>query len=273
MSYSPLNFVPSHKKRFIRGCTIIFGVGLMVFSVMKSNSSENQTLWIVDNSLSMTVEDMPSSSGIIDSRLNLAKKIIKNGSTLLNEKQAIMSVAYWAKLEVPMTDDLWILSDVTSGINPIIRWGGSTISTPLEMIRIVYGDLPNLRIFWLTDGEFSDSGSTYSGKLDTSRITFIGLGSRSGWPIPMGYDSDGKPKYKEVENKRITSIRDDASLNMVAKMLGAKVVFLDSEKNIDLSFIIDNSVSFEKNISIYIFIGWLFIAIWLMIPRYNYFFK
>lgn len=273
MSYSPLNFAASHKKRFIRGCTLILGMGFIGFSLIESNSSETQTLWIVDNSLSMMVEDIATDNDIIDSRLSFAKKIIEKGSTLIPGKQAIMSVAYWAKLEVPMTDNLGVVSDVVNGINPIMRWGGSTISTPLEMIRIIYGDLPNLHIFWLTDGEFSDSGSTYSGKLDTSSITFVGLGTKAGWPIPLGYDAQGKPRYKEVDGQKIISIRDDASLNRVTKTLGANVLFFDSNKDMNLDFIHQKSETSQESLSLYMIIGWLLITIWLMIPRYNYFFK
>lgn len=248
-------------------------MGLMGFSLINSNSSQDQTLWIIDNSLSMMVEDIATESGVIDSRLSFAKKIIEKGSNLTPGKQAIMSVAYGAKLEVPMTDNLGIVSDVVNGINPIIRWGGSTISTPLEMIRIIYWDLPNLQIFWLTDGEFSDSGSTYSWKLDTSRITFVGLGAKAGWPIPLGYDAQGKPRYKEVDSRRIISIRDDESLLRVTKTLGANVIFFDSNKDLNLDFITKNTISTKKSLSLYMIIGWFLVVIWLMIPRYNYFFK
>jgi hypothetical protein len=39
-----------------------------------------KTLWIIDNSLSMAVEDIPSSSsGMMMNRLDLAKKLVLSG--------------------------------------------------------------------------------------------------------------------------------------------------------------------------------------------------
>ena len=54
------------------------------------------------------------------------------------------------------------------------------VSLPLETIRLIYGDIPHLRIIWLTDGEFVDSGSTLSGFLLSPEITYIGIGTRLG---------------------------------------------------------------------------------------------
>ena len=91
-----------------------------------------------------------------------------------------MTAAYGAKLELPMTSDRLTLSDVVSGITVLTRGGGSTVTTPLETIRLIYDTLPHLSIMWITDGEFSDSGSTLSGFTTRPDITFIGLGTRSG---------------------------------------------------------------------------------------------
>ena len=79
-----------------------------------------------------------------------------------------------------MTSDRSILSDVVSGMTVLAHGGGSTVVTPLETIRLIYSTLPHLSIIWITDGEFSDSGSTLSGFTTRPDITFIGVGTRSG---------------------------------------------------------------------------------------------
>ena len=52
--------------------------------------------------------------------------------------------------------------------------------TPLETARLVYGNTPHLHIIWITDGEFSDSGSLLSGLPTDTTIAFIGVGTRAG---------------------------------------------------------------------------------------------
>lgn len=79
-----------------------------------------------------------------------------------------------------MTDDRGMFSDIVHGITVQAHGGGSSISTPLEMIRLIYGSRSHLSIIWITDGEFSDSGSTLSGWTTTPDITLIGVGTRSG---------------------------------------------------------------------------------------------
>lgn len=79
-----------------------------------------------------------------------------------------------------MTDNHNVFTEVVNGINLLSYGGGSMISSPLELIRIVYGTTSNLHIIWITDGEFSDSGATFSGFTMIPDMTFIGVGSRAG---------------------------------------------------------------------------------------------
>ncbi len=95
-------------------------------------------------------------------------------------EQAIMTAAYGAKLELPMTDDRAIIRDIVGGITVLSRGGGSSVATPLETIRLIYGSTPHLSIIWITDGEFTDSGATLSGFITLPNIIFLGVGTRSG---------------------------------------------------------------------------------------------
>jgi hypothetical protein len=91
-----------------------------------------------------------------------------------------MTAAGGARLELPMTDDKEVFVDTVHGIIVQDRGDGSSVSTPLEMIRLIYGSTSHLSIIWITDGEFSDSGSTLSGWMIPPDITLIGVGTRTG---------------------------------------------------------------------------------------------
>jgi hypothetical protein len=79
-----------------------------------------------------------------------------------------------------MTDNTLTLSDVVHGINIESHGGGSSISTPLEMIRLIYGNTTqHLSIVWVTDGEFSDTLETLSGWVTPPTILLIGVGTRT----------------------------------------------------------------------------------------------
>jgi hypothetical protein len=69
----------------------------------------------------MAVTDISSPSGVMFSRLDLAKQIIASGSYMIPGEHAIMSVAYGAKLETPFARDMSALRDIVAGINPIYQ--------------------------------------------------------------------------------------------------------------------------------------------------------
>ncbi len=271
MTLLPTNFILSPRRRFIRGLFIIVGICMMLYSFFsKQDTGEDHTLWVIDNSLSMAVSDIHTQSGIMISRLELAKQFISRVSSQIPGEQAIMSAAYAARLELPMTDDQWIISNVAHGITTLSRWGGSMVSLPLETIRLVYGNISHLRIIWLTDGEFIDSGSTLSGFLLPPDITYIGIGTQLGWPILLGYNADGHPRYKESGWKQVNSIRDDMTLKRISWLQDAYLILLDSDEFPDMGSIIGLSFQKDHNISIIMLLGVFLTIIWLMYPRYIY---
>lgn len=95
----------------------------MGYSFLHTLSLSNipKTLWVIDNSLSMTVTDIKTSSDRMISRLDLAKMIIKQKSDKILGEQAIMTAAQGARLELPMTDDRLAIENVVQGITPIER--------------------------------------------------------------------------------------------------------------------------------------------------------
>ena len=66
----------------------------MVFGFFQSfDTGSDRTLWVIDNSLSMAVEDIHIGSGALLSRLDRAKQIVASGSDMRSGEQAIMSAA------------------------------------------------------------------------------------------------------------------------------------------------------------------------------------
>lgn len=236
------------------------------------DSGTNKTLWVIDNSLSMVVTDITTESGVMISRLDFAKQIINRHSSLIEWEQAIMSSAYGAKLEIPMTDNHATFLDILQGISPIANGGGSILAHPIDTIRLLYGNIRNLHIIWITDGEFSDSGSTLSGFLSVPSILFVWVGTRSWWPILEWYNNDWYPRYKESAWQKVNSIRDDLRLQSISSSLWASLILLDSEKSIDMSVLFKNTHT-DYWYLYFTGMGILCILFWLMLPRYHYYFK
>lgn len=271
MADVPKNFLISPRKRFIRGFCIILGIlFLIVWFWNRLNTWEQNTLWIIDNSLSMAVTDIHSQTWITISRLDLAKQLIAFESNYMIGNQAIMTAANGARLELPMTQDQQIFSDVLNGIQILTRWWGSSLATPLETIRLIYGSTPNLHIIWLTDGEFSDSGSTLSGFSTSPSITFVGIGTPLGWPILEWYNTEWLPRYKESQGVQVISIRDDKKLKNISKILDAKLIQRDTSSQWVWNLIQGKNIEPSKNISFSLIFWFLLLIIGFLFPRYQY---
>lgn len=272
MSYFPTNFIISPRNRFIRGTLIIIGIIFLglYYWWMSDNSDNQKTLWVVDNSLSMWVHDINTLSGIMISRLDLAKSIILQSSKYIPWEQGIMTVAQWARLELPMNHDTIAFKNVVDGITPILRWWGSSLTTPFDMIKLIYGNTPQLHIIWITDGEFSDSWATLSGYTNNPGITFIGVGTHIWWSIPLWYNPDGSPKYKESDWIRVNSSRNDILLTSISESIDAKYIKYDSTSQNNLNTLYSQQSWSSKWISIYMIIWICFIVSWLVFPRYQY---
>ncbi len=272
MYFLPSNFLLSPRRQLVRFLFIVSGMILIGFDFLSNLDWEtDKTLWIIDNSLSMAVTDIHTESGVMLSRLNFAKQIITSNSANISGEQAIMTAAYGARLELPMTDDRWAFLNVTQGIGIIKNGGGSMVSSPLETVRLLYGKTRNLHIVWITDGEFSDSGATLSGFLSVPNISFIWVGSRSGWPILEWYTNEWYPRYKESYWQRVNSIRDDLKLQTISSAIWASLKLLDSAKSELVPIASFNQTTVTDYLYIRL-IGIICILCWLMLPKYHYHF-
>lgn len=218
----------------------------------------------------MTVVDIHTKTGMVISRLDLAKQIAINVSSKIYGEQALMTVNNWAKLELPLTKNNAIFQEITQGITPLFRGGWSSIVTPIEIIRLIYGEVPNLHIIWITDGEFFDSWSTLSGFIVPPNITFIGVGTIAGGPILEWYTPDGFPKYKQSQGEKINSIRDDKKLKKSAQLLDADIFLRDDNLLTDIQSLTQKDKS-TGNTNSWLLIFWFLLTIvWFVFPRYQY---
>ncbi len=256
----PTNFSVSLRSQSISFILIISGLICVIFAFARGlDKPSDRILYVMDNSLSMAVTDISGGSGVLISRLDFAKQMIASLSRVLWGEQAVMTAALWARLEVPMTDSSTSISDVIWGINVESHAGGSSISTPLEMIRLIYGNTPHLSIVWFTDGEFSDSVATLSGWTSSPTIVFIWVGTRAGWPILLGYDSDGRPRYKESDGKKVNSVRDADRLLVISESIGADLILSEWARDDIIESIAKNKNS--NTIPPYLTLWWVLLIV------------
>ena len=74
----------SYRRYIIGSLVLLIGLSLLVYRyfIIDESSSDTRTLWIVDTSLSMMVEDISGSdTGMVMSRLDLAKRLVSEGVT------------------------------------------------------------------------------------------------------------------------------------------------------------------------------------------------
>ncbi len=74
----------SYRRYLISSLAVLIGLSLLIYRyfIVDGASSDMRTLWIVDTSLSMMVEDIGGSeTGMVMSRLDLAKRLVSDGLT------------------------------------------------------------------------------------------------------------------------------------------------------------------------------------------------
>jgi hypothetical protein len=102
-----VNFSHSFSRILLRACFLNIGFCTIIFGIFfhSQPSGERETLWIVDTSLSMAVEDITHSQHLSSSRLDLAKALIASGVVHIPGQHALMTFSDIARLQVPLTSD------------------------------------------------------------------------------------------------------------------------------------------------------------------------
>jgi von Willebrand factor type A domain len=124
----------------LRAILMLAGFCLVGYSILVPvvPASDQRTLWIVDTSLSMTVEDITDSHSITHSRLDLAQALIASGAEAIPGMHALMTFSDIARLQIPFTRDVSFFTLVTESLTPHIYGLGTDIPTVLQSIEDIY---------------------------------------------------------------------------------------------------------------------------------------
>ena len=253
----------SYKRYSIGSALILIGLFFFGYSIaLTPTSTPKKTLWIVDISLSMGVEDIVESGSILHSRLDLAKAIIDGGIRQRWWEHAIIGYARSAWVLAPFSSDRAFLTSVVSGIQPIDIYGWSDISAAFLLVRSLYGGLGTpIEMILLSDGGSSTSIDTITDLPERSSLTIIGIGTQKWGKIPLGYDLDGERRYKYFEKKEITIPYEQDILKTLIKRYGASYIRKDywdiSSIGSDFFITIDPSIYRMFGIA-FLLIGYIF---------------
>ncbi len=233
----PMQYTLFSHRRFLLSLFIgLIGIGVFGVYFVKQvpTTSSEETLWVVDNSLSMAVEDIHDRGNTSSrSRLDLARSIVMSGVTLIPGKHAIITYARNAWILAPFTSDIPTLGSTLSHIEPILENGGSDINAAFALINTLYTtNNHQINIILLTDG-----GDTGSGALPSlppgATLRIIGIGTNAWWPIPLGYDAAGQRRYKIYENKEITVPYDPVHIDRIVQGYHAAIERIQSLETVD----------------------------------------
>ncbi len=209
-----------------------------MYSIFRGTSypGSGDTLWIIDSSLSMGIEDMsPSEKNQIESRFSTAKSIIEEGIMKIPGRHGIIVYADSAGIASPLSQDLDHLREVTKGLTIVDVYGGSDLGSALSLVQSVYlSNSISPHIIILTDGGLSPSIPLPDLPSDT-RITLLALGSESGGKIPLGYNAAWERRYKYYEGKQIIVPLEKENIEKIQEKYDT-ALFMISSKDTALIF-------------------------------------
>lgn len=195
------NFEYSPFRRIVIYVLGIFGIIFLCIGVYSPHTTtEQNTIWVIDTSLSSSVKDMKTTTWSIISRLEFIKNIIKKDDISLIWWQHGL-ITFWshARVILPLQESVSQFIESLESLNPEIYASASQIELVFTLIQTLYDDMSlNIRIF--TDGEnmFLNTGTLAS--IKNKQITWYGVGTRHGGPMLQGYDHEWKPRYKLYQN-------------------------------------------------------------------------
>ena len=246
----------------------------MAFSSWKSENMGGDTLWIIDNSLSMGVEDMGNASdGILHSRIDRARALVLDGMTKIPGNHGVLVYARsaWVLLPIsPVTE--WEKKSIAN-ISLVDDYGGSDVGGAFSLLFSLYAERTTpLHVILVSDG-----GDTSTSPLPPlpphTDLTIIGMGTAMGWPIPLWYDALGRRRYKIYDGKEVTVPYDEKNIEKLARFYSANTYTFskaESQNQIFSKLIPERTNTDEKSARILTFIGALSLLLSVLIHPYVY---
>lgn len=214
---------------------IIFWVIILGYSIFFSQRKQNasyETIWVIDTSLSMSVEDISGGfSNTLKSRLDLAKSIISSGISSIPGDHAIIGYARTASVLVPLSQKNIYTENIISNIQPTVLYGWSSIEDALRLVNSLYTDKNQaFHIILLTDGGDSNMGE-FPIIPSYAQLTIVAIGTHEWWKIPLGYNNEWERRYKRYQESEVIAPLETKNIETIGKKYNTVPVFIESWKD------------------------------------------
>lgn len=233
----------SHGRRLVKSVLLVLGTTLLILSLARPQAGERSTLApyvgidivvALDFSKSMFARDA------YPSRIERAKaELGRLLDSLKGDRLGLVAFA-GSTLSYPLTTDyaaaklFW--RDMTPNDMPVGGTAvGKAITAATRLLTAVRGKGPPRAqvILLLTDGEDHESdplaAAKAAGRLGI-RIYTVGIGSRSGEPVPQVAEDGTVTGYLQKDGKAVTSRLDDQTLRKVADATNGRYIGMDPRR-------------------------------------------
>ena len=275
--FSPYNFVLLPIRVFFTRILLLAGVCLISYGIflewdIPSDTEHRESIFLVDTSLSMVVEDILWEDNILNSRLDTAKNILREVN--IHGNRSLMIFASSSKLQLPLSNDITVWNEIVNSIEPIQYWSSTDIESAIASTVLLYPK-KNIDVYILTDGERTSEWESMTWVIvwEDMRLHIIGIGTANGGKIISNYDGNGNYVYKKYDWKDIISRLDREYLQQIADRYWATLHTV--EKASDLWWVIeyiwtDSTTAIQWTIRDWILIfGSICILLGLIIPDYR----
>lgn len=200
---------------------IILFLSLWVNQVSLFRWEDEASLIIIDQSLSMAIEDVNTSWKLSISRLDKAKELLQNTQDDTWQVWVIL-FAKNPTLLIPISPQMSDFYNVISSIEPESELWWSDLLLALQFAKNLYGDR-KLSVNIYTDG-WSTSLSTPPKIPQNWRVKIYGIWSEIWWKIPLGYNANGERRYKYFSWSEVIIAYEKSQLEKVSKAIWATLI-------------------------------------------------
>ncbi len=216
-------FLNKSSRASISNFFYLLAIGLFVLALLdlrgkevniKSHTSEERTIILIDTSASMLVEDVRPNR--FEKSLLLVKHYLKQAT---GQKVAVMVFSDGQKTIVPFTDDYNLLNariETLKNLN--LSRGGTGLSLAVQESIQYFKDTaedPKGNILIFTDAEENDGGIQMDVPSNIS-VAVVGIGTARGGPIPLRDRNGVFRGNKKFKGKEVVSKLDEAFLKKMS---------------------------------------------------------
>ena len=210
-------FFKKSKKRKIAHILSLFGIGLLLLSLLdlrgqeqkiKGKVSSQRTLILIDTSTSMLAEDVRPNR--FEKAIFLARHFVKRA---VGHHISVVTFSDIQKRLVPFTEDIDLLDSRINGLKNLdIKKGGTNLSFAIQESVQYFAennpDDPAGNILIFTDAEDTEEGIGIKVSEDIS-VAVVGVGTRKGGVIPMRNKSGNFVGNKKFKGEVVISKLDE----------------------------------------------------------------